>query len=229
MSLQKKRIDDLVKRLRHNGLRMTPQRQVVLKTIISSNNHPNVDEIYNHIHADYPMIGRATIYKTIAMLKEMGEITELFFNNEGARYEVSGESPHPHLICTQCNRVVDIEDDDLVQIRLAATDSLARLYRVKKLYEKSQSQFESVLNARSRVLGTEHPDTLDSAHGLGELYIAMGRYVEAEKLLTETLESRRRVLRDGHPDILVSVKGLAELYEAWGKLQEAQKWRAQLP
>ena len=116
MSLQKKRIDDLVKRLRHNGLRMTPQRQVVLKTIISSNNHPNVDEIYNHIHADYPMIGRATIYKTIAMLKEMGEITELFFNNEGARYEVSGESPHPHLICTQCNRVVDIEDDDLVHL-----------------------------------------------------------------------------------------------------------------
>jgi Fur family peroxide stress response transcriptional regulator len=116
MSLQQKRIDDLVKRLRDNGLRMTPQRQVVLKAIISNNNHPNVDEIYNHIHADYPMIGRATIYKTIAMLKEMGEITELFFNNEGARYEVSGGSPHPHFICNQCNCVIDIEDDDLAHI-----------------------------------------------------------------------------------------------------------------
>lgn len=114
MSLQQNRIDDLVVRLRQNGLRLTPQRLVVLKTIIGNKNHLSVEEIYNHIHIDYPMIGRATIYKTIAMLKEMGEITELFFNNDGARYEVSGESPHPHLICTQCNRVIDIEDDTLV-------------------------------------------------------------------------------------------------------------------
>ena len=73
------------------------------------------------------------------------------------------------------------------------------------------------------MLGVEHPDTLDSAHGLGLLYTAMGRYLEAELLLTETLENRRRVLRDKHPDILDSVKGLVELYEAWGKPDKAEQ------
>jgi tetratricopeptide (TPR) repeat protein len=78
------------------------------------------------------------------------------------------------------------------------------------------------------VLGYEHPDTLDSAHGLGLLYAAMGRRAEAEQLLKKTLASRRRALRDKHPDIADSIEALIELYEAWDKPQEAAKWQAEL-
>jgi len=116
MSLHQNRIDDLIARLRQKGLRLTPQRLVVLKTIIGNKEHLSAEEIYDRVHADFPMIGLATIYKTIAMLKEMGEITEIYYSNEGARYDASGETPHPHFICTQCNCVIDIEGDALIQM-----------------------------------------------------------------------------------------------------------------
>ena len=116
MSLQQKRIDDLVSRLREGGLRLTPQRLAVLKTLIGNKEHLSAEEIFDRVHADHPMIGLATVYKTIAMLKEIGEISELNFSNEGARYDGSGEGPHPHFICTNCNSIIDIEDDTLVNL-----------------------------------------------------------------------------------------------------------------
>ncbi|MHC4355912.1 MAG: tetratricopeptide repeat protein, partial [Planctomycetota bacterium] len=96
------------------------------------------------------------------------------------------------------------------------------------LYEESESLFESTLDARQRVLGDEHPDTLDSAHGLGMLYATTGRLGEAEQLLKQTLASRRRVLREKHPDIVDSIKGLTQLYWVWSKPQEVSQWQAEL-
>jgi Fur family peroxide stress response transcriptional regulator len=113
MDPQQNRIDDLVTRLRENGMRLTPQRLAVLNTLIGNKEHLSADDIYDRVHADYPMTGLATVYKTISMLKEMGEITELTFGNEGARFDGSGEAPHPHFVCTLCNSIIDIEDDSL--------------------------------------------------------------------------------------------------------------------
>lgn len=113
MCTQQKQVDELIIRLRERGLRMTPQRMAVLKTLIGSKEHLSAEEIFEHVRVDFPMIGLATVYKTISMLKEMGEINELVFSNAGARYDGSGEAPHPHFICNQCNRIYDIEDSVL--------------------------------------------------------------------------------------------------------------------
>ena len=107
------KIDQIVFRLREKGMRITPQRVAVLKTLIGNNEHLSAESIYDRVRADYPMIGLATVYKTIAMLKEMGEITELNFDNGCALFDGNGSAPHPHFICTQCNTVIDIEDKDL--------------------------------------------------------------------------------------------------------------------
>ena len=91
MGTQQIRIDDLVARLREQGLRLTPQRMAVLKTVIGSQEHLSAEDIYAMVRVDYPMIGLATVYKTIAMLREMGEISALNFTNQGARYDGSGQ------------------------------------------------------------------------------------------------------------------------------------------
>jgi Fur family peroxide stress response transcriptional regulator len=107
------KIDQIVVRLRENGMRVTPQRVAVLKTLIGNNEHLSAEAIYERIRADHPMIGLATVYKTVSMLKEMGEITELNFDKGCALYDGSGTTPHPHFICTQCNTIIDIVDKDL--------------------------------------------------------------------------------------------------------------------
>jgi len=108
MDQTEKRIKDLVGRLRECGFRLTPQRMAIIDTVIGNKEHLSVDEIYERVHADFPMIGLATVYKSISMLKDMGEINELNFLNDSARFDGSGGTPHPHIICTQCKTVLDI-------------------------------------------------------------------------------------------------------------------------
>jgi Fur family peroxide stress response transcriptional regulator len=116
MDTQDNRIEELITQLRQSGMRLTPQRLVVLKALIDSQEHLSAEEIYERIHVEYPMIGLATVYKTIAILKEMGEVRELNLGNESARYDGSGKAPHPHFICNQCGSIFDIEDDSLVDL-----------------------------------------------------------------------------------------------------------------
>ena len=110
MGQTEKRIENLVGRLRESGYRLTPQRMAIINTLIGNKEHLSVDDIYERVRVGFPMIGLATVYKSISMLKEMGEITELNFLNDSARFDGSGETPHPHIICTQCKTVIDIND-----------------------------------------------------------------------------------------------------------------------
>ena len=103
------RLEELVARLREQGHRLTPQRMAVLKTLVTNEEHLSVEQIYERVRADFPMTSLATIYKTVAVLKEMGEVLELGFSNDSSRYDGSKPYPHPHLICIKCKNIVDID------------------------------------------------------------------------------------------------------------------------
>ena len=105
------RVEEIVSQLRDHGMRITPQRMAVLNVIVGNKEHLSTEDIYERVRTDYPMIGLATIYKTVTMLKEMGAISELNFSHHSARYDGSGAPPHPHFVCNQCNRIIDIEED----------------------------------------------------------------------------------------------------------------------
>jgi len=103
------RLGQLIARLRGQGLRLTPQRVAVLKALVTGDGHLSVEEVYEHVRAEFPMTSLATVYKTLAILKEMGEVLELRFNDEGNRYDGSRPYPHPHLICVRCKSISDVE------------------------------------------------------------------------------------------------------------------------
>lgn len=110
------RLDSIIERMRACGQRMTPQRMAILKFMIGNPSHPSVDQIYEQVKTDFPMTSLATVYKTVAVLTEMGEVQELGFTEGGNRYDGSGQSPHPHLICIRCRRIIDVEDPALNNI-----------------------------------------------------------------------------------------------------------------
>jgi Fur family peroxide stress response transcriptional regulator len=107
------RLEELVEKLKERDYRITPQRLAILKILALSDGHPGAEHIFDQIKADFPTTSRATIYKTIAMLKEMGEVLELTFD-EGNRYDGNRPHPHTHLICVECGAIIDAELD-LVQ------------------------------------------------------------------------------------------------------------------
>ncbi len=103
------RLNELIARLKERGHRLTPQRMAVLKILADDEGHPSVEQIYERVKADFPMTSLATIYKTVTLLKEMGEVMELGFSDDSNRYDGNKPYPHPHLICTKCRNIVDAE------------------------------------------------------------------------------------------------------------------------
>lgn len=98
----------VVERLRGAGYRLTPQRLAVIEALVASHSHPTAYEIYTQVQARYPMLGLATVYKTLDMLKSLGEVVETGFGPGGARYEPN-LTPHANLVCRKCGRVVDLD------------------------------------------------------------------------------------------------------------------------
>lgn len=107
MSVESKRLHEMVEKLTERGYRLTPQRMAVLCILAESKEHLNIEEIYARVHQEFPMTSLATIYNTVTMLKEIGEVLELSFGDGGKRYDGNQPSPHPHLLCEYCGSVID--------------------------------------------------------------------------------------------------------------------------
>ena len=97
----------MITRLREEGFRLTPQRMAIVKILASNEEHLSADKIYARVKADFPFTSLATIYKTVTLLKGLGEVMELGFVDDSNRYDGARPFPHPHLICTRCRKIVD--------------------------------------------------------------------------------------------------------------------------
>ena len=122
------RIREMLNKLREKSFRVTPQRYAVVRVLSESKNHPSVERIYEEVKADFPTTSLATIYKTINLLKDVGEVTELEFSHGSSR----NPHPHPHLICLQCNDIVDPDVDTLHDL----PKDLAKKTGFKILYQR---------------------------------------------------------------------------------------------
>ena len=107
------RLEELIEKLREGGHRITPQRLAILKILAVSDGHPSAEQIYERIKGDFPTTSLATVYKTIATLKEMDEVLELGFADDSNRYDGNKPYPHVHLICVKCRDISDPEVESL--------------------------------------------------------------------------------------------------------------------
>lgn len=98
-------------RLRKLGIRITPQRKIILDYLITHHNHPSVETIRDGIETKLPNLSVATIYNTLKLLVDKGLVIELPNNDGGIRYDFFG-FPHYHVICENCGKIVDVFDDE---------------------------------------------------------------------------------------------------------------------
>ena len=103
------RFEELVNKLREREYRLTPQRIALLRLLAASDGHPSAAHLYDQIEAQFPTTSLATVYKTLNVLKEMGEVLELGFSDGDNRYDGNNPRPHPHLICINCRNILDSE------------------------------------------------------------------------------------------------------------------------
>lgn len=95
--------------LRENDLKVTPQRNAILKTMQEAG-HISIEKIYETIRTTFPSLSLATIYKNIIALQEKDIIKELKIAGEKTHYEIKKE-PHHHIVCQKCGTITDIDTD----------------------------------------------------------------------------------------------------------------------
>jgi len=118
----KQRLDQMLSKLKDHDFRITPQRLAVLKLLAASDKHPSVERIYDTVRAQFPTTSIATIYKTVALLKQENEVLEISFPDGSNRYDGNKPYPHPHLICTRCKKIIDPDLSSLEDLAKEVTE-----------------------------------------------------------------------------------------------------------
>ena len=116
LSTTEERLKNLADKLKARGQRLTPQRMAVLKVLVNNPEHPDIDTIYHQVIQDFPMTSLATIYKTITTLKEIGEVREIGIADGSNRYDAANTVPHPHLICINCDKIIDVKVENFADL-----------------------------------------------------------------------------------------------------------------
>lgn len=108
------RFQAMLSKIQEKGTRLTSHRLAFLRLLAVSEGHPSAMEIYEKLRVQFPTISLATVYKTLALLKEKGEVLEIDLPTDN-HYDGNNPHPHPHLICVHCKSILD--GDDVVSIQ----------------------------------------------------------------------------------------------------------------
>jgi Fur family peroxide stress response transcriptional regulator len=123
------RMAEILTHLKERAFRLTPQRMELVRLIAISEGHPSAAQLHAKIKEKFPTMSHATVYKTLALLKEMNQVLEIDLRDD-SHYDGNRPGAHPHLICTKCNQIVDgeleLEADLLKQLEAASGFQILR-------------------------------------------------------------------------------------------------------
>ena len=97
----------LLDKCRARGIKLTPQRIAIFECLAQRGGHPSAEEVFHEVSARHPTLSFATVYNTLELLTELGEVREVIVDELRRRYDLNTE-PHHHAVCRQCHRIVDV-------------------------------------------------------------------------------------------------------------------------
>jgi len=107
--------DHLRDAFRAAGRRVTHQRRLILEVLEESDEHLDAETLHDLVKARDPRISLATVYRTLAVLKEMGLVEEHRLGEEHSHYEATGDE-HYHFTCLGCGQVIEFDTSLMMQI-----------------------------------------------------------------------------------------------------------------
>ena len=104
--------------LKGKGLKITPQRETILKEISKDNGHRECEDIYLAMKQNGKNVSRATVYRTLEILVQNDFARKLELGDGRARYESKvGSLHHDHLICTSCGKIVEYMNQEIEDLQ----------------------------------------------------------------------------------------------------------------
>ncbi|MDK2888645.1 Fur family transcriptional regulator, zinc uptake regulator [Desulfofundulus australicus DSM 11792] len=105
------KLQEALHKLKEQGVRLTPQRQEVLRILIEEaggEEHLSAEEIWRLVRKRYASISFDTIYRTLNLFVRCGLASELDFPDGCRRFEFAGNGHHHHLVCLKCGRAEEL-------------------------------------------------------------------------------------------------------------------------
>ncbi len=100
-------LESLARSLEARGHRITPSRLGVIAAVLGQSGHFTVDDV---LQGCRPGIGRATVFRTMRLLAEMGVVCRVLLEDGSLHYRLSRRGHHHHLVCVGCGSVQDLDE-----------------------------------------------------------------------------------------------------------------------
>lgn len=115
------------KAIHDSGLRMTAQKEAVIDVLTDNTSHPMAEDVARAVQEALPSVSLSTVYKALNELADLGLIQRL--NLPGATRFDPDTSDHAHLLCRNCQMVVDVRlsERDLAPLQGAAAAAGAQV------------------------------------------------------------------------------------------------------
>ena len=111
------RYQEILEIVKAQGLRLTPQRLIILSAIAEGEGHMNVDEIYRRSREAYPYMDIATVYRTLHLFKRLRLVTEVGMGDR-LHYELTDPNArHHHMVCQGCGKAFNLSPSYLDEFR----------------------------------------------------------------------------------------------------------------
>lgn len=115
-----KKIKRLVAQCRTSGLKVTPQRIAIYKALISTDEHPSAERLYEKVRKVFPNISLDTVNRTLLTLSQIGAASIVEGSGDAKRFD-GGSGKHQHFRCVACKRIVDFHHKAFDDIKVPAS------------------------------------------------------------------------------------------------------------
>lgn len=96
--------------LKEKGLKLTPQRRLIVDAIHDAEAHLTAEEIIDHVQTRMPEVHKSTIYRTLDLLEKYGCVFKSELGSHSI-YHHTEEGHHHHLVCSRCGKTIDCDED----------------------------------------------------------------------------------------------------------------------
>lgn len=107
--------EDLAAKLHSLGLRLTPQRQLVLRAV-DKLGHATPDEILGEVQQHASAVNVSTVYRTLEVLEELGLVRHTHLSDRAPTYHSTTDHEHFHLVCRNCHRVRSVDPETVAPL-----------------------------------------------------------------------------------------------------------------
>ena len=128
----KKRFMDF---LAKKNLRITSQRQAIVDTVFNTDKHFTAEQLLEWSRQKDKSVSRATVYRTLPLLTESGLVHEMDFGKDYKFYDpnYAAHPNHNHLICQDCDKIVEFESDKIEAIESEISNKLGFSMKSQRL------------------------------------------------------------------------------------------------